>query len=209
MKKWSEIWIFVRPFVLLAVPLFLSSLATWFLTRRHFRKKNRHEFLSQRLEKLYGPLFGLIKQVDAIAARKPEREGKLDKAWRETCDLSEKPFVDHDKHFKPFAKHHAYENERFRREDLPAYKKMLSLLRTENHLAYESTLKWMDTLIQYIDQWERPIPQLALQDLSVPELMLVDFYRDVERQYNALKRNVSGDKNYVPDTCTTRFSNVA
>ena len=81
---------------------------------------------------------------------------------------------------------------------------MLDLLKTKNHLAYASTLEWFDQFTQYVDHWHRPLAGEVLMELGISEEPLLDFYAEVERRCNELKRELSGDKSVQPDACTVR-----
>lgn len=160
----------------------------------YFRKQKRYEFMVRRLEECYGPMLGLIKQVRANAEARFKVSQASSKAWREICERHPAPFLDHDKYFEPFKKQIEYENERFKKEDLPAYDQMLDLLKTKNHLTYPSTLQWFESLTQYVDHWKRPMAPEALMELNISEEPLLKFYADVEEHCNTLKKQISGDK---------------
>ena len=194
----------IKPFATYVFTVIITAFATYLFTVRHFRKQKRHEFLQRRLDELYGPLLGLIKQVRANAKARLEARIACDKAWHEICGQHPTPFLDHEKYFEPFKRQIEYENERFQKEDLPAYDAMLDLLKKKNHLAYPSTLEWFDQFTQYVDHWHRPLPAEALMELGISEEQLLAFYAEVERQCNQLIKELSGDKTVHPDACTER-----
>ena len=180
------------------IPPALSAIATYFFMSKHFWKQKYYDFQQRRLVELYGPMLGLIKQVEANAKARFEASKASNKAWHEICAGQPKPFLDREKYFEPFKRQIEYENERFRREDLPAYDKMLDLLKAKNHLAYSTTLKWFDQLTQYVDHWHRPIPEEALMELGISEGSLLTFYAEVEQRCDDLKKKLSGDKSVQP-----------
>ena len=198
----SAAWGSIQPFAVHSLTVIITASTTFFFTSRHFRRQKRHEFLQRRLNELYGPLLGLIKQVGASAKARLAASRASDNAWREICERHPKPFLDHNDYFEPFERAMEYENERFRKDDLPAYDAMLDLLKEKNHLAYSSTLKWFDQFAQYVDHWHRPLPREALMELGISEEPLLDFYAEVEKRCNQLKRELSGDKNDQSDVCT-------
>lgn len=202
--QFASLWASVKPFVAHGLTAVITAGVTYFFTARHFRRQKRHEFLQRRLDELYGPLYGHIKQVGANAKARLEASRASDKAWREICARHQKPFLDHDKYFEPFKRQIEYENERFKKDDLPAYDAMLSLLKTKNHLAYPSTLQWFDQFTQYVDHWHRPLAGEVLMQLNISEEPLLDFYAEVEKRCNQLNRELSGDKSVQPDACTVR-----
>ena len=62
-------WESIKPFAIHGLTVMITAFATYLFTARHFRKQKCHEFLQRRLDELYGPLFGLIKQVGATGKR--------------------------------------------------------------------------------------------------------------------------------------------
>lgn len=190
----DALWKSVSPYLSHAITIVLTAGTTYFFTARHFRKEKRHEFILKRLEEFYGPLVGLIKQVRANAKVRLEVSRASDKAWHELCERHPQPFLESEKYIEPFKRGIEYENERFRKDDLSAYDKMLELLRTKNHLAYPSTLKWFDQFAQYVDQWHRPMPAEVIMQLGISEEPLLEFYADIERHCRNLQRKISGEK---------------
>src|SRR3989339_338681 len=113
----GDVWNFVRPYATHAITIILTTGTTYFFTARHFRKQKHHEFRFRRLDELYGPILGLIKQIRANAKARLEVSRASDRAWRELCKRHPQPFLDSEKYFKPFKQEIEYENERFRKDD--------------------------------------------------------------------------------------------
>ncbi|MBM4463837.1 MAG: hypothetical protein FJ012_11040 [Chloroflexi bacterium] len=176
------------------VSIILSALVTYIFTERHFRRKKWHEFDQRRLDEFYGPVFGLIRQGMANAERNIQVSNASNQAWREICERNPRPFEDHDKYFEPFKKSLDWENERFRKEDIPAFDKMLEVFKIEIHLAYPSTKALFNQFSQYVDQWHRPLPYEVLNRLDLSAEPLARLYADIEAHFDRLRRKLSGEK---------------
>ena len=188
------LWNAARPYITHAAAVILSAGATCIFTARHFRRQKWHEFDQRRLDEFYGPMLGLIKQVRANADTSVKAAAASDKAWQEICERQPRLFEDHDKHCEPFQTSLEYENERFTREDLPAYDQMLEIFKSKLFLSYPSTKQWFDPFSQYVDHWHRPLPPQALMKLNISVKPLLKFYADVEKHADDLRRKLSGEK---------------
>jgi len=87
-----------------------------------------------------------------------------------------------------------YENERFCKEDIPAFDKMLEIINSKGHLAYQSTEKLFPSFSQYVDQWHRPLPYEVLKKLDPSAEPLAKLFADVEAHVDNLRRKLSGEK---------------
>ena len=187
---WSVAW----PYITHVVTIILSALVTYIFTERHFRKKKWHEFDQRRLDEFYGPMFSLIKQVIANTERNIQVSDASNEAWRGICEENTQPFADHDRCFEPFKKLLDWENERFRKEDIPAFDKMLEIFKAKIHLTYPSTKALFNQFSQYVDQWHRPVPYEVLKKLDLSAEPLARLYADVEAHVDSLRRKLSGEK---------------
>lgn len=187
---WNVAW----PYIPYGAGIILSVCATHIFTARHFRKTKWHEFNQRRLDEFYGPMLGLIKQVRANAETSVKASDASNQAWRKICGRNPQPFEDHDKSFEPFLKSLDYENERFRKTDLPAFDKMLEIFKSKIHLAYPSTKMLFDQFSQYVDHWHRPFPPEAAIELGISGEPLAKLSADVEAHADNLRRKLSGEK---------------
>lgn len=136
----TVLWNSAEPFVTHLVTFIIGGTISYRFAMRRFRKQKRHEFLQRRLEEFYGPMLGLVKQVRSNLKASGKAREACGKAWREICEHHPKPFIDHEERFEPYKKQIEYENKRFAEEDLPAFSKMLELLKEKRYLAYTSTV---------------------------------------------------------------------
>lgn len=194
----ANFWNMIGPYVINAAPpilsAFIAAFATYIFTSRHFRKKKWHEFDQCRLNEFYGPMLDLIKQVTANAKNTSKVMDASEQAWRELCEKHPHPFEEHDKYFEPFQKALDYENERFRKEDIPALDKMLKIFESKGHLAYPSTEEFFPEFLQYVDQFHRSLPYDVWKKLDPSAEPLAKLYADVEAHVDNLKRKLSGEK---------------
>ena len=172
----------------------VAAFATYIFTSRYYRRKTWEEFKQRRLNEFYGPMHDLIKQVTANAKNTSKVVDASERAWRELCDKHSHPFEDRDKYSEPFQKALDYENERFRKEDIPALDKMVKIFKSKGHLAYTSTEKLFPEFLQYVDQFHRPLPYEVWKKLDPSAEPLAKLYADVEAHVDNLKRKLSGEK---------------
>ena len=187
---WNAAWTYITH----AAAAIFSAWATYIFTARHFRTQKWHEFDQRRLDEFYGPMLGLINQVRANAQASVKATAASDEAWRDICRRQPRPFQDHDKHFEPFQRSLEYENERFTREDLAAYDRMLEIFKSKLFLSYPSSKQWFDMFCQYVDHWHRPLPPEARMKLNISRTSLPEFYADVQKHADNLRRKLSGEK---------------
>lgn len=193
-KEIIQLLIKIRPFVMGGVALLITNLLTYFFTVKHFKNQKYHEFDQKRFDEFYGPMIGIVKQIRANVTTRLkvfEAEGQ---AWKEICANQPRPFLEHKKYFEPYKNGILYENERFKKEDLPSYDKMLKIFKDKMYLVYPSTKKWFEQFSQYVDHWHRPIPREALMKLNISEGPLLEFYKDIEECADNLREKLSGEK---------------
>jgi len=168
----------------------VGAFATYIL----FRKRKWLEFDRCRFDEFYGPMLDQIKQVTAHAKNAKKVMDTSERAWQELCEKHSHPFEDHNKHFEPFQKSLDYENERFRKEDIPALDKICEIFKSKGHLTYSSTEKLFLEFSQYVDQFHRPLPYEVWKKLDPSAEPLAKLHADVEAHVNKLKRKLSGEK---------------
>lgn len=190
----TDLWNVARPYITHVVTIILSALVTYIFTERHFRRKKWHEFNQRRLDEFYGPMLGLIKQVIANAETNVKTSDASNQAWRKICERNLQPFEDHNKYFEPFRRSLDYENERFRKEDIPAFDKMLEIFKSKIHLAYPSTKALFSQFSQYADHWHRTLPPEAWEGMNITGEPLAKLAVDVEAHVDRLRRELSGEK---------------
>ncbi len=186
----ASFWSVAEPYVTHGVAIILSAWAGYIFNTIYFRRK----FNQHRLNELYGPMLGLIKQVTANVEYNIKVSDASNQAWREICERHPPPFEDHEKYFEPFKKSLDYENERFRKEDISALDKILKIFESKRHLAYPSTEKLYPEFLQYVDQFHRPLPYEVQKKLAHSAEPLAKLHADIEAHVDNLKRKLSGEK---------------
>lgn len=86
------------------------------------------------------------------------------------------------------------ENERFRKEILPLYDKMVFVFTENFWLANPSTQNWYADLSEYVDLWHRWLDELiapeVMEELDHSEKKLEAFYDDLENQLENLRNKI-------------------
>jgi len=139
---------------------------------------NKIAFNTRQIECLYSPLLGIrdeIKTKDNIrsAVLNSSANGKND-------DL--------------FFKGIEYNNSQLRDEIMPAYERMIQIMRDNNWLAEESTRKYLPLLIQVVEVWKRDHEKVISNQLrlSLPhsDKDLQEFYDDLECNQKVLRSKI-------------------
>lgn len=179
-------------------PVLASGGITYFFTARHYRKQRTYEFAERRLNELYGPLSSCVGQLAADGRLKLAIYEAKDEAWKDKCKRSPAAFLDNEKAFAPYQASIDYENRHFRDHVMAIYDDMLTVLNTQQHLAFQSTMAYYDAFYRFVQLWHRwlddAIPGEAIQRIEVSEEELQPFYADIQARHAALVRKLAGDR---------------
>lgn len=161
----------------------------------HVKEKNRLEFKNRQLNEFYSPMVGCLKAIKAKSQLRVEVHNASDTAWRKICENRAKPFEDPEEQFEPFDKTIEYDNRQFREEILPLYDEMVAVFKQNMGLATESTRKWHDDFVKFVELWHRSldggIAPEARRQMGYLENDLQPFYQDLERQVELLQKEIS------------------
>ena len=184
---------------------FLGVLVGAFMVRGNERGLRRLDFVDKQLPIPHSTAFG---RKSVRSARLRVRiQGAADSAWRELCaEHAPGSAPDH----APFAKIIEYENDQLKAVLLPAYEKMLQILRDNFYLAEESTRQYLPTLIEYLEVWRRhqkdSIPGEVIRKLGHTEQQLHPFYADIEATFTRLRQTLASG--YVSSPLVSRLANL-
>lgn len=163
---------------------------------KQIKIQKRFDFIERQLKEFYSPLLGCQKEIRAKSELRLKISKAANEAWGELCERSPKPFLDHNKEFEPYNKIINYDNQQFKYELLPLYRKMLSMFRENYWLAELETLKWYSELCDFVELWERwisnNIPADVIGKINHGEDKLKSFYQDLENHLKALREELSG-----------------
>lgn len=163
---------------------------------KHVKTQKKLDFIERQLREFYSPLLGCRKEIHAKFVLRWKVSQAADKAWKEVCERSPKPFLNHEKEFEPYKKMIEYDNEQFKNELLPLYRKMLLTFRENYWLAEPETSKWYSELCDFVELWERwissNIPGEVIRKLDLDERKLEPFYKELEDRIDMLRAKLSG-----------------
>lgn len=173
-----------------------TFLQRW-LTNRENRTQRKFEFYEKQLRELYSPLVSVRKEIEILSEFRCEAEQASNKWWQDVCKTGQQ-IEDPDKAKKYYdqkgegiSTQIEYENRQLREKLIPAYQKMVEIVKENYWLAEEETKKSFPTLVKFVETWERHLsrthPREVLQEIKIPEAELKSFYQHIEDTLNALK----------------------
>lgn len=156
-------------------------------------KERRHRWLRQQLDGFYAPLHGMRKVIQTRSETRLKVSRAAGIAWAE-------PFEDVAgdidsirelrKRFPEYEKVIEDNNERFRTEVLPVYKRMADHFWQNLGLAEPSTRIHLGPFLEFVEIWERfvdeKIPTEAVPHLDHREEKLFPLYDDIEANLTRL-----------------------
>lgn len=128
----------------------------WFSARNE-RVRRQMEFVTRQLHELYSPLLGIRTEILALSELRLRLEHAANAAWRKLCDeASMRGGAEELKRLTEtrspeISKDIDYINQQFETKLLPAYERMLSLMRDNFFLAEESTRSHFPKLVEYVE----------------------------------------------------------
>jgi len=139
---------------------------------------NKNSFIERQIECLYSPLLGIREEIKA-----------KDKIRSDISNSSA-----NGKNDDLFSQGIEYDNSQLRDEIMPAYERMIQIMRDNNWLAEESTRKYLPLLIKVVEVWKRDHKKVISNQvrLSLPhsDKDLQGFYDDLEYNLKVLRSKV-------------------
>lgn len=166
-----------------------------YLTARNQKLERRHSFLRAQISEFYGPMLAYHQHVKTKGNLRMRVHVEVDKGWRQLCENvrgdSESMREMREKSSPQLEKVIEYDNSQLEAVLLPIYRDMLRLFETKMHLAGDSTRAHFETLVEFVELWERSlggsIPSFAVDNLAADEKALRGFYEDLETKFAALQ----------------------
>jgi hypothetical protein len=125
-------------FQAILVPLLSSLVGAFvvyvFAVRKHLVER-RASYLEKQLAEFYSPLAGYHKRIRAMSVLRGQIQNAADKSWRELCERysqAQQIMHDHEEQFAPYRNLIEHDNQQFRDELFPLYRKMLDIF-TDNY----------------------------------------------------------------------------
>ena len=168
------------------------------IEKRRDTETRNLDFIERQLEEFYSPMIGCLMKIRA----KNELGYKISKlseeAWKELCARQPKPFLDHEKYYKPYGKSLEYNNTVLKEEVIPLYDQMIDLFTEKYWLANPSTREWYAKFSEFIYVWHRAldkaIPFEVALKIEHSEANVKPFYVDLEDQLNLLQEILAKGK---------------
>lgn len=170
-----------------------------FLISRNEREQRRLAFLERRLNEFYAPMLHLRTEIKVNSDLRLLIHDAAEQGWQSvvTGYQGDAPKSD-DRIFEGYSKVIEYDNEKFRKDILPAYRKMVSLFRDSMSLAYPDTAQQFPVFVEFVWIWERhmegALPAEALLALKHTEKNCHPFYENLQRRHDELVRQIAEGK---------------
>lgn len=162
----------------------------------------RNAFIEKQLSEFYSPIAGSRKRIRAKSELREKISDAANASWHEICArYSEDQQIMHNEEtlFAPYKSVIEYDNQQFREELMPLYRKMLDVF-TENYwLADADTRAYYQDFLEFVEIWERSLvealPVDVMQKLGHTEETLFPFYKHIEQKLSALQAEI-GDQRF-------------
>jgi len=173
-----------------------------FLTSRREKIKRKHQFIAKQLTDFYSPLLAIKKELKASGELRLRISGAADSEWRKLCSRYE----GHPEELRKlsetrgdqFNKIIDYNNEILKNETIPAYHRMVEIIRNNMWLAEKSTIQHFPALIEYVEIWDRfmadTLPGEVVMALGHTEESLHPLYEDLQQRHDELREKLAERK---------------
>lgn len=180
------------------IGVIMGSFSTSLLAGRRERRQRRYAFRERQLRELYSPLVGLRREIATLSHLQTKIYSISDDEWKRLCAESRESvdaISSYERlkatHWPYFEKSIDFNNQQWARAIMPAYRKMVALLRDNFWLAEPETRRYTDKLVEFVDVWERwlakAIPYEVVNRLGHSESSLHPLYEHIEKTHDEIR----------------------
>jgi|SRR5580700_2439168 hypothetical protein len=186
------------PILLPAAAGFGGVLVGAWLTSQRDQRQRQLAFLEKQLASFYSPLLGLRNEVRAQSRLRLRIQSEASAAWADISAESEQlgsafrhAIAERE---REFARIIEYDNDKLRKDLLPAYTEMLRVFRENYWLANAETRTFYEPLVEFVEVWNRwtahALPPEVFMRLDHSEANLDPFYSHLETTHNAIRAKI-------------------
>ncbi len=182
MSDWSSVW----PAVIAAVSGLAGVGVGAYFTSQRDREDRRARFLEAQLDEFYAPLVGMRREIRTKSELRVRVHDAANTAWAARVEGKDLATVRHieEKYWPEFDAVLRYSNEQLAEELLSLYRRMVALFRRKAGLAEDSTRAHCETLVEFVEIWNRRIrhsmPADVAEALGHAEANVTSLYEDLE-----------------------------
>lgn len=161
----------------------------------------RYSFIEKQLSEFYAPIAGYRKRIRTKSELSEKISNAAEASWQELCARNSKPsqIEDNDEQlFAPYKSLIEYDNQQFREEFMPLYRKMLDVFTEKYWLADVDTRAYYEGFLEFVEIWERflakALPREVIKKLGHTEENVRPFYEHLEQKLSALQAEVKGQR---------------
>ena len=187
----------VSIFAALGVGGWIGSLLTNWMTNRRDSAARTVEFRKQQLEKFYGPLLSLHKEIRARSELRVKIQNAVDTLHAEDMLRAGPQGVEaaSDIHIPGIIKSIEDEGTTFREILMPRSREMITVFRENMWLAEPDTREYFPELIEFVDVWDKIINDRLSRSVAPAightEANLQPFYIHLEEIHDRLRSSVN------------------
>jgi hypothetical protein len=172
------------------------ALGAWLIQRRE-RIQRQLAFVERQLREFYSPLWGLRREIEVRSELRVRIQDAAAATWSELTNVPcENPAVarELDEQHSAFQRLIEYDNDAFKQDLLPGYRKMAMIFRENLWLADPDTQEFYPELMEYLELWERhlreALPGEVLVRLGHTEAKLHPFYAHLKARHDSLRESL-------------------
>ncbi len=170
------------------------------LTQNQATAQRKLDFFEKQLRELYSPLVGCRKEVQILSEFRLAGEEASQEWWAKVCELGGsigsygEATKFYDDQGSQISTQIEYENKQLEGKIIPAYRKMVQILKDNYWLAEEETRNYFPTLVKFVEVWERYLsrthPMDVIQKINVSEAELFPFYENIQQLHDLLREKL-------------------
>ena len=160
----------------------------------------RNAFIEKQLSEFYSPIAGYRKRIMTKSELREKISGAANASWQELCahNSDAQQILHNDDNdeelFAPYKSIIEYDNQQFREELMPLYRKMLDVFTEKYWLADADTRAYYQGFLEFVEIWERvlaeALPGEVIKKLGHIEENIRPFYEHLEQKLSALQAEV-------------------
>ncbi len=178
---------FFKDIIAIIAPVIAGYLGIKFGIKQ-FREQKKINLIEEQLNKFYSPMLGIREEIRGISELRAEIQNISGQVWKEKTDAER--MRDHEYINKEIN----YDNNKWREELFPLYKRMLDIFRENYWLAEQETQEHYKLFLKFVElhnRWLKDgIDPGAVKKLDYSESKLDFFYKELENRTDILKKKL-------------------
>ena len=191
----------MEAFLLTMLSALVGAVIVYVFGIRKLSVQLRYAFIEKQLSEFYSPIAGYRKRIRTKSELREKISGAAGASWQELCaPYSEANQIMHNNEelFAPYKSMIEYDNQQFREEFMPLYRKMLDVFTEKYWLADADTRAYYQGFLEFVEIWERflaeALPGEVIKKLGHTEENVRPFYEHLEQKLSALQAEIKDQR---------------